>query len=1170
MGNTQTSLEIADELELPNGSQMSEKKGNTNKNYKISALLDYIANKKNFDFKVHLKFQQFIENESNQNPTKNNFNLKCTDKRLKNDSSIYHYVDFNSLEGSYNSINPYLYKSNNLLSFTFNSAKKSTLLNLPFIKKENHSETLSRHDETINANFETNKNIMKTFTRLKEEHDRILSGKIIKAAFVGRQNNCIQLLNSFFINEKNSSKVDIYSADPDPSKYSPPNDNRFNYKSTTCCPPNVSNSYCFFSNIDYINFYLNYFISFHKKENFGEDCKFNNKCLFQGLGRGKSVDFDLANCSNFIKYLCEYDFVIYCIDKTNEDIQNESRYLEYLIKKFPIFKYMIEKKRFFIVLNKMSSEKNILYTYQNAEANSLLNKLNTKFDNNLIFEVDLNKTFEEKIIYFYKIIKKYDRKYLFEKNFPIKDSKNNNNEAVVAKNLQNCSFGDARENNSNTEIKSPSALCLDKNNPSNSDNNKTNKTLSLLESNTDTDTAYSVNFSCPNFDFNQNFFTISEWFEKILTKKFIIKHWNNIDSSNPDKFKSKAFYEFYEHFINSKISHAYGLNKAQEFDKFYYDTLNDLLMLKFENFYQEYKLERLLNEMTPEDISRIKKQKNNKYCVFNNDSNCKKISNRNLELEVLNEVKNAESNSTEDHKHSREDEANSNITNFRFHDIYTNEFSNNMANNQNKKEFFYDNNRIKSDNIQNNDIAKNMPKANISNKSDSSDYEFSSEESDSEISHLQSFIMENQDFKEARKKNSLNSVKHLFKGYSKELISNRDEIIINSNKHDKKKTHKNLFAENNKISLLRGHFKAGTDQSYFNKYTEDSLDITSENSFQKLNNLKSSFLNINTNKKSGLISNNKHKFHCHSCCDLNEEKQFSKKGINEKIDFLKNKINLCFEFMSKELSSNVSTFLPIFKFLNDKLDNIKSISSESKNLRGKKIRRHSHLNFLFEIFDLHGINDYHSSISSEIVEYYNSNLKKMFLHYIKILNHSIIRINSLESSIINIHEDLKYNFESNYEVLPKMNFNNYFTEKFQSQKFFHYFFFKIFSLKEPKLKPVFAYNNISNMIGFLTALMLLIKAIKQLFYYSPDQIKILKLLAYSIASIISTYLISVLLNKFSKSNNEKNLLKLSQKLGNNTNFIINHLSNMEKWLEDYRTNFIGYSINFLTKLKDKM
>lgn len=139
-------------------------------------------------------------------------------------------------------------------------------------------------------------------------------------------------------------------------------------------------------------------------------------------------------------------------------------------------------------------------------------------------------------------------------------------------------------------------------------------------------------------------------------------------------------------------------------------------------------------------------------------------------------------------------------------------------------------------------------------------------------------------------------------------------------------------------------------------------------------------------------------------------------------------------------------------------------------MKGEKIRKHK-FDFLLEIFDIYGLKHYFPSISREMVDYYHRNLKKMFFIFIKLLNHSIINIRSLENNIINIHENLQNDFKFTYELeLPKIDFKNYFTQKFQGQQFFHRLLFKLFIVKTFKFKPVFAYYNISNFIGFIISL----------------------------------------------------------------------------------------------------
>lgn len=1180
MGNILSSEEFIDHIEKLNGSFLSDDKANINKNYKISALLDYISNEKNFNFKVNLKGNQVLKKEAESNERllsdPNTQNLK-EDKNFAfnpNNNINNNFVNFNSLIGSSNdscSSNAY-----NLYSFSFNNKKTPHMNNLSSLHNDSYfsnqpSNSNEYHQGDENSvkknlnNFEADKNILKTFTRLKEEQERILNGNIIKVAFIGRQNNNLKLLNSFFINEKNPCKIDIYSSDTNPKSFHRKKDSNFNFMSY-CSNINVSNSYCFFSNTDYIDFCMNYFVSYHRKENFAKECEFKNNLFSENYEN--CLEINLADFSKLLKYLCENDIVIYSIDKMNENIKTEAKYLEYLIKRFPIFKYMIEKNRFFIILNKITCEKNSLYQYQNDDANVLLNKINAKFDNKLIFELDLNKTFEEKIIYFYKVLKKYDRNYLFERNFPVINSQQINPNLIWSKehtienqDIINCGINPSQAAPA-AETQRKLEICQNAELINFDCSNVTfyNNLNFIKRRNMENGKALNLKFS--NFDFNQNFFIISDMFEKILTKKYIIKNSNHVDSSNPENLRSKTFCEFYENFISNNNYLSYDLNKAIEFDKVLYDSLNNILILKFENFYQEYKYERLLNEMSKDVFIRTiyNRKSNSINCKYIPEEQQKLYLNNANNLHILN---GPESKYKEiDPKLLISDELVYN-ENKRYYPLEPNQLAQNGLNNENTNtnNFQSEGNTIKFEKLaihqQTKMKAENLNRTNTDN-------------------------LETKNLKGILKKTFNNNTDKVYKNISNNSVEISNYLRLTD------KVHKSLPSEinsrdrkisgenhnDNRISIFKEYFKQEKIDNIQNDMPSHSLfegeieclskDIKNKNNFNNIFPLDHS----NANK----IDTRDHQLHSYfySSDNLGLGKHFTKDKIKDRISTINRKINESFEYIKKEISESRNTFLVKFTFLNEKINNINKITAESQNLKGEKILN-SKLNFLLEIFDIYGLKHYYTSMSIEMVNYYHNSLKKMFLNYIKILNHSIITISSLENNIINIHEDLKNDFEASYEIkLPNMNFPNYFSEKFQCQKFFHSLFFKIFLVKTLKYKPIFALYNVTNIIGFFFALIFLIRAVKKLFKFSPNQQKIIKFLLYSIASIFSTYVFSFLLNKYYNRKSEKKFLKLTQRIGYNVKYIINHLNNMESILEEYQTKFIGDSLNFLNKLNEKM
>jgi hypothetical protein len=316
-------------------------------------------------------------------------------------------------------------------------------------------------------------------------------------------------------------------------------------------------------------------------------------------------------------------------------------------------------------------------------------------------------------------------------------------------------------------------------------------------------------------------------------------------------------------------------------------------------------------------------------------------------------------------------------------------------------------------------------------------------------------------------------------------------------------------------------------------------------------------------------SSNENGSSCTDSADFSHRK-IRKEKIEEKKNFLKKKISESFEYIRKEIQNDTNSFLNKFIYLNEKIHNINSTTSELKNFKGQKIVGNK-LNFLLEIFDIYGINHYFTSMSIEMINYYHNTLKKLFLRFIKLLNHSIITISSLENNIINTHENLKKDFEFIYEIkLPKISYYSYFNQKLKSQKFFHSLFFRVFAVKNLKYKPIFAYYNFTNLIGFLFSNIFFIKALRRIFKYSPNHKKIIKYLLYSLCSIFVTYLVSFVLNKFYNRKSERKFLKLSEKINFNLKYIINKMENMEKELNDYENKYVDCGVKMLDKITESI
>jgi hypothetical protein len=232
--------------------------------------------------------------------------------------------------------------------------------------------------------------------------DKILLGGLIKLAFLGRFNSNSKLLSCFFLNEPNVDNIDLFSH-TELHKYS--------VCSKDTSKLNVSSTYSFFSNLNNLSFFGNYFPVYHKASSFNKDIEFKTD-LFSNHYEN-CIELDLEEFNQLMTLLCNNDIVIYTTNKINENLHLEAKYFEYIIRRFPIFKDYINNGKFFIVLNTYQNDANMFY-YENEEARIIFERLNSMFDNKLIYELDVENSRIEKIIYFSKMFQ--NKNFFFEEN----------------------------------------------------------------------------------------------------------------------------------------------------------------------------------------------------------------------------------------------------------------------------------------------------------------------------------------------------------------------------------------------------------------------------------------------------------------------------------------------------------------------------------------------------------------------------------------------------------------------------------------------------------------------------------------------------------------------------------------------------------------------------------
>jgi hypothetical protein len=414
--------------------------------------------------------------------------------------------------------------------------------------------------------------ILKRFEQMskKEEHiqclniNSIKNGGLLKVAFIGRYGNNQKLINCFFLNQKSysSERATIYSAN-ELSHYKI--EQNFKQKNSDhsitsmTCNIDYSNAIPFFCNLENLDFISSFFPLFYKATAFSKDLEFKTDLFAENYEN--CVELDLKELSKFIFQLCENDIVVYASDKNSENIKTEANFFDYMVKKSPLLKNKIKQKKFFIVL-KTHKPYNTLYHYQNEEANDIFNRLNEMFGFKFIFEIDIEKSYEEKIIYFSKLLENYN---------------NQNTKQYFNLSVQN--------------------------------NNQLYRSTSKLI------TKYYSDYLKQN-PLNMKVDHIGMKLNEVITKKFKIVNSKNFDA-NYDVAKNGKFKKFYQNYVQKHdgINYfSYDLNKIKEFDKEIYDSIVSEVDKKLKIIKNKIELKTFLNDYS------YSKYFNNGECEVKNDN----------------------------------------------------------------------------------------------------------------------------------------------------------------------------------------------------------------------------------------------------------------------------------------------------------------------------------------------------------------------------------------------------------------------------------------------------------------------------------------------------------------------------------------------------------------------
>jgi hypothetical protein len=478
-----------------------------------------------------------------------------------------------------------------------------------------------------------------------EEIEKLKKGKLIKIAFVGRYGNNYKFKQIFFpnenafdsfhtftpvqdksekifencekslqnlknvksvrnvdkfFNEKNSENSEKYFSDSEPDHYyknkilenNSKNKNTQNSQDLKNSQISTNSlSFPFFSNLNNLEFLSTYFSSFHSVETFKKNFIF--KTDFFSEDYENCIQLDLPEMALLIEQLCLNDIVIYCTDKTNQNIFKEANFFKYLYKRSALFRNCVINGQFYIILNNHIHDSSMFH-YQNEEANQIFKSLNTTIGHKFIFDIDIEKSFEEKIVYFALLFENKGRRKSLE--------------------CRSCSEKIFRRNSKiEKNEKIQISQKIEKNNSSiYFDNYFTSDVTKLLNF------SFSKNISI--YSNKNKFDTLKSNFREVVKKKFKILNSKNFDINSIEK----KFPSFYQNFLKTENYFSYELNKIKEFDKELYDSFIRKLNTKFSNLKYEILLDTFLQK-NQKNINNQSNQNNENNLIPIPDENFNKI-----------------------------------------------------------------------------------------------------------------------------------------------------------------------------------------------------------------------------------------------------------------------------------------------------------------------------------------------------------------------------------------------------------------------------------------------------------------------------------------------------------------------------------------------------------------
>jgi hypothetical protein len=315
--------------------------------------------------------------------------------------------------------------------------------------------------------------------------------------------------------------------------------------------------------------------------------------------------------------------------------------------------------------------------------------------------------------------------------------------------------------------------------------------------------------------------------------------------------------------------------------------------------------------------------------------------------------------------------------------------------------------------------------------------------------------------------------------------------------------------------------------------------------------------------------------------------------VSKNINLLKSELAYKILIAISKQSGNHTLFLDRARFLREEIiNNIETIFTELiRNYEDKKIKlvdenlkvqeiikeveieTFTECSLLWELFDLTGNSHKYSYLIENTRIKFNNYMMSLFNKFAELSNEMIIKLSFLERTILNSYNRVLLSFEKEFvlnstpdtniflEQIGNMSVEKVLSYKLRSTVFFTNVFMSNFNLKKPRIRSIFPYYLIPNIIGMVVAGICFLKG------FSGKNSKKLHLATkFSIGgmmAMLSGLYLSSLLNKIYKRQSERvfkeNIEEIEENVNNlTTNFMKfgEKVSSFEKYYKSKATEFI--------------